>query len=311
MMDICFGSINYGLDSHSISSFSQSDGLIFSADLAPLNLHRIAVLPTNSSPAAVDFVYQSSDGKKLMSIKGGIRSLNSNSSELIWNEQLKIYIFHFKTNSTHYVAVLQNFERLEAEKILKALSPPMSAGLFYQIFSPNAAHAQDNCTLPNDTKKEIGRIAVSIEEQGISSLLGRCITQSYRGAKQSANSKIDYFKKLITNPMSLWSEMVDSMRALQHLALNLKSEIQAFYHSVLHLPSQLKADIACNLVGEMTADLLMGATTGALFAKAVAESLLKIRSVFNSIKLITQLDRYGINKTSQTSIIQQVLTCPR
>lgn len=300
--------VEYQIDRDRLFNPSRSDFSFFSSALDELSLSAVfasSILQTNQS--VVDFFFMSPNGEKTIAVKGGLYLQDRLYPDLVWNEQLEIFILHFQTNSTGYVAILKNFSKNEATSISKLLTPQkQKTVLFTLLFSEIHAHSCSPTTLQTAT---LANVSASIEEQSIVSTIGKCTSNLLRGAGNSAASSVQFFKQLVTNPLSLWNEMVSTMQALKGVIVNLKTEIQTLFQTLRNLDLEFKSELICYAVGDLAAQIAIGSLSAATLAKTLATSIVRLKSFITTIQKIVDLKKFGLNKNGQLMVMREALAC--
>lgn len=256
-----------------------------------------------------DKAFVSSNWENVLLLKAGLKAPANIEGRLIEDSKVGVTVIHFQFEGTPYVLVSLNNSRDELQDIvkpwLKSKSPVSSAA--WSMFFPQA-HALA-CPPYKDVAKGLQNTAAHIEKNEMFQSIGRCALDAMQGAKSSAEDTLQFFKKLVTDPTSLWSEMKESFVQLKEFALNIQTELQQTFETISSLPTEMKTKMACSLAGTVMVGAVQAALSGAAIGRVLPSLLLKVKGSTAMLKKIAGLENLGVKFPNKSGMMQEVMSC--
>jgi hypothetical protein len=253
-----------------------------------------------------DKVFVSSNWEKVLLLKAGLKAPANIEGRLIEEKSLGVSVIHFQFQGTPYVLLSLNNSREEFKDIVKPWLKSDASFAWSMFFPPAQATV---CPRFQDVSRLLKESAAHVENNEVLQGVGRCALDALHAAKSSAQDTLDFFKKLVSDPAQLWSEMKESFVQLKEFAFNIQSELQQTFETITNLPIDLKKALSCTLAGAIMAGAVQAALNGASIGRLLPALLLKVKGSASMLKKIADLEKLGIKLPNRSGMMQEVMSC--
>lgn len=253
-----------------------------------------------------DKVFVSGNWEKALMLKAGLSVPANIEGRLIEEKSLGVTVFHFRFEGTPYLLLSLNNSRDELRNLVKPWlksSTPVAWSLFFPQANAMFCMDQDNL------KAGLQTTANFIEKNEILQGAGKCALDALHAAKSSANDTLDFFKKLVSDPKALWSEMKESFVQLREFAVNIQSELQQALAQFKNLPLENKVELACKFAGTAMVGAVQVALSGAALGRVLPALLLKLKASTLALKNLSGLELIGVKLPNQKLVMHEVMSC--
>ncbi|MNT05504.1 hypothetical protein D3C72_1401250 [compost metagenome] len=253
-----------------------------------------------------DKVFVSANWEKVLLLKAGLKAPANIEGRLIEDSSVGVSVVHFQFEGTPYVLVSLNNSRDELQDIVKPWLKSKSS-VAWSLFFPQAQALA--CPDYKSVTKGLETTAAYIEKNEMFQSIGRCALDAMQEAKSSATDTLNFFKKLVSDPKELWSEMKESFVQLREFALNIQTELQQTFETMTHLPSEMKTRLACSLAGTVMVGAVQAALNPASLVRVLPSLLLKVKGSAATLKEIANLEKLGIKLPNKSGMMQEAMSC--
>ena len=259
----------------------------------------LQILRTRASRATpYDFILATKDLSKALLFKEGLAGQVS-------GPQMNYFVLEVLGRSFFVVNV--GFSESEVTRFIASLKQ-QSAHWLFSVLLPQS-QAMDFCEAQDKNLLAVGDVQNQIQNNELVSRISKCALDAFAGVKNQAQDTMDFFKKLVTDPAALASEMKDSFIQLKNFVTNIRTEMQGLLNSLQGLTLEEKLQLACQLTGETLTVALVGAVSAASLARTLPMIIARIRGLSGSLKTLAELRTRGLNIPD--SATKEIISCAR
>jgi hypothetical protein len=255
-----------------------------------------------------DFAYVNHTWDKALLLKEGLVAPADKMGLIMRDEKLGGAVFHFQFEGSSYVLVALGFTGAELQTVLAPLKPKESFSKWSWLI-PQAQAAEAACDPKTSAAGMLAASSSNLEDGALLRTIGKCAVDAVQGVRQSAESTLDFFKKLATDPGALWTEMKGSFMELKDFVLNIKSEMQDIIATFGSLPAEQKMQIACTMTGELLGGVVQSAFAAGAMAKVLPIVLMKLRKSAALLAQLADLRKRGFKVPDLNLATKEVLSC--
>lgn len=283
----------------------------FSSWFAKKGYRSLSSLGVRSSKLAFDFAFVSPRFERAILLKAGLRAPIDMQNKIIYEKAAGLTVLNFEVETTPYVLVALNIPKSEVQDLFQPWLMSSGSSARWRFLLPQRAEAASTClsTGKSEWGGPLKETATHIDQTEILQSIGRCGAQAMQGASSSALETLTFFKKLATDPKSLWVEMKDSFVELKNFALNIQQEMGPILETLRGLSSEEKMQIACNLSGQLVSSSVQALVSGAALAKVLPMMLLKLKAVSQLLAKIALMEQRGISSVKNKGLVETVIRC--
>ncbi len=264
-----------------------------------------------SSSLKFDFAFASSEWKKFVLIKEGLKAPASDRYKIFHAKDLSSLVVNFEFQGSHYVLIATGLTAAELKNLFQDIAPLKENAQLWKLraFFPTAQAAQ--CASPALTStQKLAPTLRHIENVELLRTIGKCSGDALRGAYQGAENTLSFFKVLAQNPAKLWQEMKQSFDELKAFTMNMQTEIKKILANMQTLSVEQRLELACTITGE----LLLGTATslavgGSQLAKLLPQLLLKLKNSTQHLTLLAELQKKGFTIPDINVSTRKILSC--
>ena len=300
------GAFEYKIEEASLLRPSHLQGYKLTQIFAQKGFRSLSDASLVSTGLPFDKAFVSHNWEKVLLLKAGLKAPTHIEGRLIEEKSLGVSVIHFQFEGTPYVLLSINNSRDELQEIVKPWLKSKSS-VAWSFFFPQARATV--CPRHQDVTRALLSTSAHIEKNEMFQSIGRCALDAMQGAKNSAEDTLSFFKKLVSDPTALWSEMKESFVQLKEFALNIQTELQQAFETISNLPTEMKTKMACSLAGSVMVGAVQAALSGAAIGRVLPSLLLKVKSSASMLKEIANLERLGIKLPNKSGMMQEVMSC--
>ncbi|MBS1969654.1 MAG: hypothetical protein JSU04_05080 [Bdellovibrionales bacterium] len=255
-----------------------------------------------------DFVYVNQDWDKAILVKEGLVAPAEKMGVILRDEKLGASIFHFQIEGSSYVLMALGFSSAELNHILAPFKPRLSASKWSLLM--NSAYAADaDCNPKTTAQQTLAESSAGLEDGAILRMIGKCGMDALQGVKQSAEGTMNFFKKLVSDPGALWTDMKNSFSELKEFALNMKSEVISMIDTLGNMPAEQKLQIACTMTGEVLGGAIQAAILAGTLTKIIPMAIAKLRKAGSLLAKLGDLKKQGFKTPDLNLATKEILSC--
>jgi hypothetical protein len=241
-------------------------------------------------------------------LKAGLVAPDSLQGQIIEDVRSKVSAVHITIEGTPYLILAKNFSKQELQSTLRPWLKPQQSFLWTTMI--NQAYGFETCNKGDKSPfQAIQSTASHIANSEILQEVGQCGLQALQGMKQSGEDTYDFFKKLSTDPVQLWTEMQESFDETKDFLLNINSEIQNLVLALGTVSTQAQVQIACSMTGALILEGAKGGLLSGGLAKMLPFMALKIKKTTAILAELAKFESKGFKMPNKNFLTHEALSC--
>jgi hypothetical protein len=304
------GAFEYQIEESSLLHPSALQGHKLTQIFAKKGFRSLSDASLVSTGLPFDKAFVSDNWNKVLLLKAGLKAPANIEGRLIEDANVGVSVIHFQFEGTPYVLVSLNNSRDELRDIVKPWlksNSSVAGSVAWSMFFPQA-HALA-CPSYGDVTRGLKSTSEYIENNEMFQSIGQCALDAMQGAKSSAENTLGFFKKLVSDPTALWSEMKESFVQLKDFAQNIQAELQQTLETASRLKSEEKLQLACTFAGTVMVGAVQAILSGAAIGRVLPSLLLKVKGTTTMLKKISGLENLGLKFPNKSGMMQEVMSC--
>lgn len=253
-----------------------------------------------------DQVFFSFGWKKSLILKSGLKFPKEYEGKILKDHRSDLLAFHFTYNNSPYLLLALDIDTSELKTLISPWLKNDEVSWISWLISE--AHADTCEVMDGSSLGTLNQTALSISENALMKSIGQCALDALHEVKENMQAKLDFFKKLATNPSQIWAETKKAFVEMKNLITIINVEMSSIFSNTKGLSQEQMTKLSCVMAGTLLATVARGLVTGPSgLLKEIPEILKKLKNSSGALRKLAESGKFKLIQDKK--ILAEVMSC--